>query len=158
MYLIKVLPYTVVDGPGLRCSVYFSGCEHHCKGCHNPETWDYSYGKNVHPNKIFEQIQDSGLKNVTLSGGDPFAQPLSELLVLLKLLEGYNIWCYTGYTWEEIKDSHKELLKYIDVLVDGRFNQELKSDDCLYRGSTNQRLIDCKKSLETGKVELWTST
>lgn len=144
---------TIVDGPGLRSSIYFAGCSHRCKGCHNPESWGFDGGEYITPQQLFNKIKDfASTKNITLSGGDPIQQPKKELIEFLKLLkkDNFNIWVYTGYTFEELD---KEILSYIDVLVDGKFIEELKSDNCIYRGSTNQRLIDVKASKD--KIVEW---
>lgn len=146
---------TIVDGPGLRSSIYFAGCSHRCKGCHNPESWGFDGGEYITPQQLFNKIKDfASTKNITLSGGDPIQQPKQELIELLKLLkeDNFNIWVYTGYAFEELD---KEILSYIDVLVDGKFIEELKSDSCIYRGSTNQRLIDVKASKD--KIVEWNS-
>ena len=152
---------SIVDGPGLRYVVFVQGCSHHCLGCHNPETWDFDGGNEVDiSDLVSEMAKNPLLSGLTLSGGEPFEQPeASKWLALFAKLQDKNVWCYTGYTWEEIRaENIKEwnnLLLAIDVLVDGPFIQEQKSFDLDYRGSWNQRLIDVKKSLDKGEVVLW---
>lgn len=153
---------SIVDGPGLRYVVFVQGCPHHCPGCHNPETWDFNGGGEI---DAFDLVQEMAanplLSGLTLSGGEPFDQPEASMwLAVHARLQGKNVWCYTGYTWEEILEKNSQewnnLLRAVDVLVDGPFIQEQKSLDLDYRGSRNQRLIDVQKSLDQGKVVLWT--
>ena len=153
---------SIVDGPGLRYVVFVQGCSHHCPGCHNPETWDFDGGKEIDTHDlVLEMIKNPLLSGLTLSGGEPFDQPKeSARLALCAKLQGKNVWCYTGYTWEEltkkpIRREWDNLLFFIDVLVDGPFIQEQKSLELDYRGSRNQRLIDVHKSLDKGEVVLW---
>ena len=157
--LAGIIRESIVDGPGIRMTIFTQGCPHHCKGCHNPETWDFDKGYDGDIEKIFETAKkDPLLQGLTFSGGDPFAQAK----VLAKLGRmchqyGYNVFCYTGYTFEEIVssfDTHpewKELLEQVDYLVDGPFILEERSLMLHFRGSKNQRLLDVKKSLEQGK-------
>ncbi len=149
---------TIVDGIGLRNTLYVSGCPHHCPGCHNPLTQDYNYGKKDSLNDIYNLLTDNGTDNnyITFSGGEPFEQAL-ELSNLAKKLNEFtnaHIWVYSGYTFEEIiKDPIKlELLKQCDVVVDGKFELNKRSLDLKFRGSSNQRIIDIQKSLQTGVV------
>lgn len=153
---------SIVDGPGLRYVVFVQGCPHHCPGCHNPETWDPNGGGEVN---AFDLVQEMAvnplLSGLTLSGGEPFDQPEASVwLAVHARLQGKNVWCYTGYAWEEILEKNNRewnnLLRAVDVLVDGPFVQEQKSLDLDYRGSRNQRLIDVHKSLDKGEVVLWT--
>lgn len=153
---------SIVDGPGLRYVVFVQGCSHRCPGCHNPETWDPYGGKEVDTHDLGQEMAKNPLlSGLTLSGGEPFDQPeASTWLTMHARVQGKNVWCYTGYTWEEIMEKNSlkwnALLHFIDVLVDGPFIQEQKSLDLDYRGSRNQRLIDVKKSREKGEVVLWT--
>lgn len=145
---------SIVDGPGLRFTVFVQGCDHKCKGCHNPETWPFKKGSLRSIESILKDIHSNPLnKAVTFSGGDPLYQSeaCTELASILKE-EGYNIWVYTGFTWEEVKDD--PLMKYTDVLVDGPFVESLKSYELRFRGSSNQRLIDVQESLKKGEVVL----
>ncbi len=160
----KIQSDSIVDGEGLRAVIWTQGCSHNCKGCHNPKTHSFDGGVVVSVDKIKKQIDKlKGQQGITFSGGDPMMQP-DACLELAKYSKevGYNVWCYTGFTFEELlklgkkKKSILEFLNYIDVLVDGKFILEEKSFDCVFRGSKNQRLIDVKKSLETGSVCLVT--
>lgn len=149
----------MVDGPGFRTAIYCAGCVNHCPGCHNPESWDINNGKEMSTEEILQKVLADPFADVTFTGGDPMFQPegFSELAQAIKANSKKTIWCYTGYTFEEIiKDERKkELLGYIDVLVDGRFIQELRDESLYFRGSSNQRLIDVKASLEQGKAVIY---
>ena len=153
---------SIVDGPGLRTVIWTQGCAHHCKGCQNPQTWDFNGGGLVPLEAVFEAIDELEYQTgITFSGGDPMYQPEAcNLVAEYARKKGLNIWCYTGFTFEEImalaekKPIYREFLDKIDVLVDGRFKLEERDLSLLFRGSRNQRLIDVKASLETGKVVL----
>ena len=149
----------MVDGPGFRTAIYCAGCVNRCPGCHNPESWDINNGKAMSTDEILQKVLADPFADVTFTGGDPMFQPegFSELAQAIKANSKKTIWCYTGYTFEEIiKDERKkELLGYIDVLVDGRFIQELRDESLYFRGSSNQRLIDVKASLEQGKAVIY---
>ena len=157
--VLKILEDTMVDGPGFRTAIYCAGCVNRCPGCHNPESWDINNGKAMSTDEILQKILADPFADVTFTGGDPMYQPegFSELAQAIKANSNKTIWCYTGYTFEEIiKDERKkELLGYIDVLVDGRFVQELRDESLYFRGSSNQRLIDVKASLEQGKAVIY---
>ena len=151
---------SIVDGEGIRSVIWFQGCSHNCPGCHNPETHDFNSGFEVSIDEMKKKIDHLEYQTgVTFSGGDPMMQ-IEALEELAKHVHecGMNVWCYTGYTFEELlelakKNSHYlEALKNIDVLVDGRFVLVLKSFDVQFRGSSNQRIIDVAKSLEEGKA------
>lgn len=142
MRIAGILPFSLVNGEGVRYVVFVQGCKHHCKGCHNPETWDFAGGEEKTVEEIAEDFKRRKLRDgITLSGGEPFLQQ-EECLKLLNLLPNVNVWIYTGFEYEEIKDT--ELAKRADVLVVGRFVEELKCDGKMY-GSSNQRII--KKEL-----------
>lgn len=150
-------PNSSVDGEGLRFAVFFQGCLKKCKGCHNPESWQLFGGMRIDTEEIFKLIdKDPLLQGITLSGGEPFLQPVAALeLAKGAHKRGLDVWCWSGYTWEEIsiwQDNRAELLREIDVLVDGPFVEEEKSLELCWRGSRNQRVIDVKKSLEKGEV------
>lgn len=155
-----VVKESTVDGPGFRYVIFTQGCPHHCEGCHNPETHDMNGGHLESITTIVEDIKKNPLlKGVTLSGGDPFMQA-KKLVKLLNMLDlnRYTVMTYTGFKYEYLiensndENGYLELLKLTDVLIDGKFVQELKSEKAKFRGSTNQRAIDVKKSLKEGYV------
>lgn len=154
--VIDIVGGTSVDGPGLRTSVYFAGCNHHCPGCHNPQSWDFEGGEAMSVLRIKEIIDDCDF-NVTFSGGDPLMQPVDEMVELARLLkaDGRTIWCYTGYSYEYVasRPEYKELLACIDVLVDGSFVESLRDISLRFRGSSNQRLVDVVRSTPDCVVE-----
>ena len=156
--VISIIESTSVDGPGLRTTVYCAGCGHRCKGCHNPQSWDIGYGEMVEVEEIAQRMLATG-ENITFSGGDPMfqAEAFGELAATIKSKSNRNIWCYTGYKIEQLMRMPKamELLKNIDVLVDGQFELALRDENLLFRGSSNQRLIDVKKTLEMGKAVIY---
>lgn len=159
--LLKIVEDTIVDGPGFRLSLYAAGCSHHCKECHNPHSWQIENGTFYSVQTIFERVMKSS-SNITFTGGDPFFQTeaFSKLAELIKQNSRKNIWCYTGYLFEDLVTSEKfrRLLNYIDVLVDGPYVAQKRDVNLLFRGSANQRLIDVKKSLESGIVTLYDYT
>lgn len=161
----------IANGVGVRVSLFVSGCTHHCEGCFNPMTWDFNYGKPFDKeteNHIIELLSHEYIRGLTLLGGEPM-EPENQkaLLPLLRRVRAElpkkDIWCYTGYTYERdilndmcVKYAETpELIKYIDVLVDGEFILARKNISLRFRGSDNQRIIDVKKSLETGETVLW---
>ena len=155
-----VVENSFVDGPGIRMAIFFQGCIRHCEGCHNPGSWPMYGGERMDTNELGKKIfNDPLLTGITLTGGEPFLQPMQALsLARIAHQRGLTVWCYTGYTFEEInewEDNRKTLLKNIDVLVDGPFEIDKMSLDIPWRGSTNQRLVDVKKSLEIGEVVLY---
>lgn len=156
--VLDIVPGTSVDGPGLRTSIYFAGCAHHCPGCHNPQSWDFLGGREMTTTEIVEEIDRHGF-NVTFSGGDPLyqAEPLTRLAEALSA-RGYTIWCYTGFLFEELLSNPRlhQLLGNLEVVVDGPFIEEKKDLSLLFRGSANQRLIDVKRSID-GTIHLWRS-
>lgn len=160
LYILDIVEDTTVDGPGLRTSVYSAGCPHHCPGCHNPQSWDMGNGKKVALDEILSVIKSNDFDNVTFSGGDPLFQPeaFTELARRIKEETSKNIWCYTGYAYEEIVASSRlsRLLPYIDVLVDGRFIERQKDNSLFFRGSRNQRLIDVPASLRQDRAVTFT--
>lgn len=151
---------SIVDGPGLRFTVFTQGCKHHCPGCHNPQTHDFEGGNVVSIDSLIEQIKKNPLLDgITLSGGEPFEQAAacSELAHRVHAMK-LHVMTYSGYTFEEIvegftdKPDWKELLQETDILVDGRFESSRKNILLRFRGSENQRLIDVKKSLKEGRI------
>ena len=147
---------TMIDGPGFRITIYSQGCQHHCPGCHNPQTWDFNGGKEYTVDELFDIIIKEEYSDVTFSGGDPMFQveAFTELAQKVKNKTNKTIWCYSGYTYEEIKKSPKMsvILPYIDVLVDGRFMIEKRNTDLKFRGSENQRIVYLKNG-EIDKIE-----
>ena len=143
--ILDILEETMADGPGLRTSIYCAGCAHHCPGCHNPQSWDFNAGREATVNELLAVIKEDKFCNVTFSGGDPLYQveAFTELARRIKEETGKNIWCYTGFTYEEIlADSRLSMiLPYIDTLVEGPFIQELRDPDLHFRGSSDQRII-----------------
>lgn len=156
MRVLKIIDGTSVDGPGLRTSIYFAGCSHHCHGCHNPQSWDPTSGDEVDIETILQRIEENDF-DVTFSGGDPLFQ-VDKLTDLARRIKeaGKNIWCYTGYSFEEIAENPKlsAILPYIDVLVDSKFKLGLRDISLRFKGSSNQRIIDVKKS-RPGNIVLW---
>lgn len=157
--VLKIVEDTTVDGPGFRTSIYAAGCEHGCKGCHNPESWDISNGKWMDIDEILKIIESNFLAQVSFSGGDPLFQPeaFTELARRIKLETQKNIWCYTGFTFQKILRNPKlsAILPYIDVLVDGQFIEKKKVANLPFVGSSNQRIINVKESLKANKIVEW---
>ena len=163
--------FDVANGTGVRVSVFVSGCTHHCKNCFNPDTWDFGYGKpftDVEINHIIDSCKEDYIAGLSLLGGEPMEYMNQEDLFpfLKKVKERFpekSIWCFTGYVYE--KDIlhrmipkwkyTKKMLEQIDYLVDGPFVMEKKNISLKFRGSSNQRIIDVKKTMETGDVVLW---
>lgn len=148
---------SIVDGPGLRFTIFVQGCPHHCKGCHNPQTHDFGGGTAADTEELLEKIRRNPLLDgVTFSGGEPFCQalPLAAIGKEVHAL-GLNTITYTGFTFEELyarrqEDGIGELLAVTDFLIDGPFIEAQKSYQLQFRGSANQRILDCRRSLETG--------
>ena len=155
LHYLYTYPETIVDGDGIRYSIYLAGCSHRCKGCHNPESWNPKAGKPLTEdvlNQIIDEINSNPLLDgVTFTGGDPFFNPVEFGKILKKIREhtGINIWCYTGYTLEElIKDNNrKDLLEYIDVLVDGKFEESLYSREIPRSGKLRSRALSAPNLL-----------
>ncbi|MBQ1993934.1 MAG: anaerobic ribonucleoside-triphosphate reductase activating protein [Lachnospiraceae bacterium] len=161
----------VANGPGIRVSLFVSGCTHHCKECFNPETWDFNYGSPFTENEIeqiIEYMSPDYIKGITILGGEPFEHPNQQgLLPLLrrirKVYPGKNVWCFSGYDFEKdilgrmVKEweETEELLSYIDVLVDGEFMVDKKDLTLVFKGSSNQRTILVQESLRNNEIVLW---
>lgn len=152
-------PDSIVDGEGIRTVIWTQGCPHHCLGCHNPKTHDFDGGVMVDLKEVYEIIDSlEGQDGITFSGGDPFVQPKEcALIAKYAKTKGYNIWCYTGYTFEELlrlsklKPEIMDFLKEIDVLVDGKFVLSKKDYTMKFAGSSNQRILDIPESLKQKK-------
>ena len=148
--ILDIIDGTVVDGPGFRLSVYCAGCSHRCNGCHNPQSWEIGNGKEMDLEELMQVVKDSPW-NVTLSGGDPFfqAEGFAQLARRIKAETSKTVWCYTGYTLEALVQENDpwkmELLRNIDVLVDGPFVQDLRDEQLRFRGSANQRILDSEQ-------------
>lgn len=159
LQVIDIVEGTSVDGPGLRTSIYFAGCTHHCPGCHNPQSWDSAAGRPIQIDDILAVIDENGF-NVTFSGGDPFFQADAVALLAERIHRelGKTIWCYTGYLWEQVTQipHFAPLLANIDVLVDGRFELAKRDTSLRFRGSANQRIILVPQSLQAVRPTLWT--
>ena len=153
--LAGIVSDSIVDGPGIRVTVFAQGCPHHCQGCHNPETWDFGCGTKVTEGQVLAEVLKNPLcRGVTFSGGEPFAQP-EGFACLAKLLKekGYEVASYSGYTFEALQKGtaeQRKLLESIDVLIDGPFIQAQKSLELSFRGSKNQRILDVPTSLKAG--------
>jgi anaerobic ribonucleoside-triphosphate reductase activating protein len=171
MNYADIKPCDVANGTGVRVSLFVSGCTHHCKGCFNPETWDFNYGKaftTKEEDYIIELAKGEHIAGLTILGGEPmeFVNQQGLLPLVKRFKETYpdkNIWCYTGYDFEKNVlekmyhqwDFTPSFLSYIDVMVDGEFMEDKKVIDLRFRGSTNQRIIDVQKSLSEKKAVLW---
>ena len=148
---------SIVDGPGIRTTIFSQGCPHHCPGCHNPETWDFGCGTDMDEETLLEIVLSNPLcRGVTFSGGEPFAQAagFAKLARLLKE-KGYEVASYSGYTFEELlagSPEQRQLLESIDVLIDGPFLMAERSLELVFRGSRNQRILDVPASLAAGKA------
>lgn len=147
---------SIVDGEGIRSVVFTQGCPHNCPGCHNQKSIPFDGGDLVLVEDVIEAVLEKNLKKVTFSGGEPFVQA-EQLYTIAKVLKanGYNLWSYTGFTFEALmrhRDPYvRKFLETLDILVDGRFYMKKKNLEILYRGSTNQRIIDVPASLAIGK-------
>ncbi|GBG95648.1 anaerobic ribonucleoside-triphosphate reductase activating protein [Ligilactobacillus salitolerans] len=158
-------PFNFVDGEGVRCSLYVSGCLFACPGCYNKAAQSFNYGKPYTKeleDQIIADIGQSYCQGLTLLGGEPFLNTQVCLSLIDRLRDAYgytkDIWSWSGYTWEELQKESAdklEMLKKIDILVDGRFEEEQKDLTLQFRGSANQRIIDVQKSLKDGRVVLW---
>lgn len=160
--LSGIISDSIVDGPGIRTTIFSQGCPHHCPGCHNPETWEFGCGTPMEEEWLLEIVRSNPLcRGVTFSGGEPFAQAagFTKLARLLKE-KGYEVASYSGYTFEALlhgTPEQRELLNTIDILIDGPFIQAEKSLELAFRGSRNQRILDVPKSLAAGEAVETTS-
>ena len=156
-------PESIVDGPGFRYVIFVQGCPHRCPGCHNPQSHDFDAGYDITTGKIFDEIiRNPHLRGVTFSGGEPFEQ-VPALLELGRAVKdaGMTLMSYSGYTYEELISRHDpytdELLGLLDILVDGRYVESLRDLTLIYRGSSNQRVIDMNKTRSAGEAVLYRS-
>ncbi len=160
--VLSVLHDTTVDGPGFRTSIYCAGCGHHCPGCHNPQSWDFDGGEERSVDDLMTEITEDPFADVTFTGGDPLFQAaaFTELARRIKQETKKDIWCYTGFLFEDTrkKPQFQELLNHIDVMVDGRFELSQRDEDLPFRGSANQRIIDVQKSLREDNIVMWKRT
>lgn len=162
MNYISVIPETITDGEGVRLSIYVAGCHHHCYKCHNPQTWDFNAGSLLTEDIIdvlINQVKNNPIMSgITFSGGDPLAyENAKDLLCFLKKIKdnNINVWCYTGYKIEELVEKNspqKDCLFYIDKLVDGEFENDKRTLDIPFVGSSNQRIIDVTKWLQQNNI------
>ena len=170
MNYCTIKKWDIADGIGVRVSLFVSGCTHHCKGCFQPETWDFNYGDlftKETEDEILEALAPDYINGLTLLGGEPFEPENQRVLVefLKRVKKEYpekSIWCYSGYVYEELTGDSRakceatdEMLSMIDVLIDGEFVQEKRNISLQFRGSENQRIIDVKKTKEAGEIVLW---
>lgn len=172
MNYADIKEFDVANGTGVRVSLFVSGCTHHCKGCFNEATWDFNYGNyftKENEDKIIEFLAPDYIQGFSILGGEPFEyiNQLGLLPLVKRIKEKYpskNIWCYTGYDYEkdilgemtQKWETTKELLSYIDILVDGEFVEELKDLKLRFKGSSNQRIIDVQASLRENTLVRWT--
>lgn len=165
MRILDILEDTTVDGPGFRTTIYCAGCLHHCPGCHNPQSWDMNGGHEMSVDDLLRIILADPFADVTFSGGDPFyqAEAFTELACAIRSHSQKTIWCYTGFTFEQLLSDEGiqlhalPLLRQLDVLVDGPYIAALRDPDLPFRGSSNQRILDVPRSLQQGKAVEWTS-
>lgn len=149
--ILEIHQYDVVNGPGVRCSIWLAGCSQHCKGCWSPHTWDPTKGHKYTKEEILKYINNSRIDGISILGGDPlywvFKDKPNEVIELFKLCHnsGKPVWVWSGYTFEKIQEKYPEILEYIDVLIDGPFIEEQKDLNLYWRGSKNQRIISISK-------------
>lgn len=158
IYVANIVDNTIVDGEGFRTSLYVSGCDICCEDCHNKEWWDINKGTPMTINEAFYKI-NFDITNITFIGGEPMlqAKALALLAEKIKSETNKNIWIYSGHTFEDIliNKDYYNLIKYCDVLVDGKFDKAYFKNNLRFKGSTNQRIIDIRKSLNSNEVVLW---
>ncbi|MBF9669908.1 anaerobic ribonucleoside-triphosphate reductase activating protein [Bifidobacterium dentium] len=159
--------FLMTDGEGIRCSLYVSGCPFYCEGCYNSSIWDFQAGHEYNDRleaQILEDVGQSFVQGITFLGGEPMLNTGVLIPLARKIRERYghtkDIWCWTGYTWEELmregeSPDKRELLELVDILVDGRYIKDLHDSLLQFRGSSNQRIIDVPKSLESGEIVIW---
>ena len=152
-----LVPESYVDGDGIRFAIFMQGCLRNCEGCHNPETHALDGGRLMNTAEIITAIKKNPLLDgITLTGGEPFLQvdAANEIACAAKSF-GLNVWCYTGFTFEDLPPEVAPLIENIDVLIDGEFIESQRDLELQFRGSRNQRIIDLKKTREQNKIVLW---
>lgn len=156
MRIAGIVRDSIVDGIGIRDVIFFQGCAHKCKGCHNKQTWNYDGGFERTTASIIKELSNSS-NDITISGGEPLDQfdSLIRLLEVIRKFTNKRVWLYTGHTVVIGKHLYQHLAQYVDVIVDGKFIEELKDSNLRFRGSSNQRLIDLPKSVKEQKIVLW---
>ena len=161
MYYGRIKKTDIANGPGVRVSLFVSGCRNHCKGCFQPETWSFNYGQEYDgvntTNEIIEALSPEYISGLSILGGDPIEREnISEVVTLCYLVKRLypdkTIWLYTGYKYEDIAEMYPNILEVIDVMVDGPFIEDLKDISLVFRGSSNQRIINVPESLRSGRV------
>jgi anaerobic ribonucleoside-triphosphate reductase activating protein len=157
--LAGIVPESIVDGPGYRFAIFAQGCPHHCPNCHNPHTHNFADGKLYDTDRIIKRVNKfPQTDGITFTGGEPFCQP-DAFLEIAKAYDKQNIWCYTGFKYEELIQSENPavtlLLSKIDVLIDGKYIDKQRSYLLKFKGSKNQRIIDVKRSIKQGEVVLF---
>ena len=161
MYYGRIKKTDIANGPGVRVSLFVSGCRNHCKGCFQPETWSFNYGQEYDGvntvNEIIEALSPEYISGLSILGGDPIEREnISEVVTLCNLVKRLypdkTIWLYTGYKYEDIAEMYPNILEVIDVMVDGPFIEDLKDISLVFRGSSNQRIIDVPESIRSGRV------
>ena len=161
MYYGKIKKTDIANGPGVRVSLFVSGCRNHCKGCFQPETWSFNYGQEYDGvntvNEIIEALSPEYISGLSILGGDPIEREnISEVVTLCNLVKRLypdkTIWLYTGYNYEDIAEMYPNILEVIDVMVDGPFIEDLKDISLVFRGSSNQRIINVPESVRSGRV------
>lgn len=155
MRIAGIVRDSIVNGEGVRDVVFFQGCGKRCKGCHNPDTWDYQGGCHRFIGDVVKELSDSS-NDITISGGEPIDQ-FEDLLELCRMFSeaGKKIWVYTGNVVDPTKSIYQRLSRYVDVIVDGRFVEDQKDCNLLFRGSSNQRLINLPMSVIMGEIIEW---
>lgn len=151
LHVLTIVYDSIVDGPGLRTSIYLSGCYHRCEGCHNPQSWPITAGKTTSCQELYDICMANDFADVTFSGGDPIYQ-YADLLPLVKALReaGKNVWLWTGFTWEKLQqcDEMLDLAKACNVIVDGPFVKSLRDENLRFRGSSNQRILQMPNGID----------
>lgn len=155
-----LVKYDTANGEGIRATIFLSGCTRHCKGCFNPETWDFNWGEPFNKEAkeaLKEHLKNPQIKGLSILGGEPLDQNINGLQELIDLANythslGKDVWLWTGYCWEEINGYRMSFVKSCNVLIDGPFQEELKDLSLAFRGSTNQRIIDIKQSIKQNKI------